>query len=93
MPYKQGYRIRLIRALGEIYGLKIAHRAVAKAERWMIATYGGIDWEYFDEDTGDAAEVLVQYAEETKADPTGLNSYNRKNVWVVDGTPFQKTRH
>lgn len=53
--------------------------AVEKAKRWMKAAYGCVDWQELEDETGNAVGTVIAYAEETKAVPDGVKTFNRGN--------------
>lgn len=61
------------------YSEEVIEKAIAKAQRWMKAAYGCIDWEELQGETGSAVGYVIGYAEETLKEPSGINTFNRNN--------------
>lgn len=55
----------------------LVEKAIKKAERWMRAAYGSIDWEELQNETGDAVGNVMGYLVETKDQPDGRKTFNR----------------
>lgn len=63
--------------LQDRYTLEVINKAIAKAERWMRAAYGEVDWQGYGDEIGDPVEGVETYCKETMANPDGRRTFNR----------------
>lgn len=57
----------------------LVEKGLKKAERWMRAAYGEVNWTELQNETGDAVGTVVSYMMESKEKPDGRNTFNRNN--------------
>ena len=71
-------QIRKELADGGRYAPEVIESGLRKAERWMRAAYGAVDWTELQNETGDAVGQVAGYCEESLQKPDGLGTFNRE---------------
>ena len=63
--------------LKEKFDQQINDSGIRKAERWMRAAYGKVDWTEYESETGNAADAVEVFCKESLAVPDGIATSNR----------------